>query len=294
MFSLGNKTKAMMKNDIKVFGLFGYPLSHSVSPEMHNAALRAARISGMYFAFERKKNDFLHLIRSKRRMILDGFNLTIPYKELILPYVDQLDPAAKLAGAVNTVLRTGNRWIGYNTDIDGFLAGTRSVRFNPRGKKAVVLGAGGAARAVVAALSIARVRQIGIFNRTVRKGSLLAREFKRKFPRITIKNIRDQKEAARELETADVLVNATSVGLHKSQSSPIPVSLLPTRKILVYDLIYRPKETKLLKAAKRRGHRALNGEMMLLHQGARAFEIWTKRKAPVLIMQRALQHALMV
>ncbi|MBI4388109.1 MAG: shikimate dehydrogenase [Candidatus Omnitrophica bacterium] len=281
-----------MNDEIKVFGLFGCPLSHSLSPAMHNAALKALGIPGMYFVFERNQKQFLNLVRTKKKMILDGFNVTIPYKELVMPFLDVTDQLAKIAGAVNTVKRVNNRWFGYNTDIVGFQSGLLEARFRARGKKAVILGAGGAARAVLVALANQKIREVYFFDVRSEKSNQVVREFQRRFPKVRMVPLKGLDEVKRELQNADLLVNASGVGLKKNDSSPIPDSFFPRKRILVYDLIYHPKEPVLLKQAKRLGHRVMNGETMLVQQGARAFEIWTEKKAPVLLMRKALRNAL--
>lgn len=281
-----------MNEDIKVFGLFGFPLSHSLSPLMHNVALRSLGIPGMYFAFERNRKRFLRLMRSRKKMILDGFNVTIPYKELALPYMDRLDGSAKMTGAVNTVLRTGNRWAGYNTDLDGFRAGLREAKFNPRGKKAVLLGAGGAQRAVLVALAQAGICAVSVYDLVPGKGKAFVNSFRAKFPKVKITLVETAAGIKEELTDADLLVNGTGVGLKKKDCSPIPSAYYPKKRLLVYDLIYKPQEPALLKQARRLGHRTVNGETMLLYQGVRAFEIWTKRKAPVDVMRKALRDGL--
>jgi len=282
-----------MNEEIKVFGLFGYPLKHSLSAPMQNAALRKLKIPGIYFAFERNRKTFRRLIRSRKRMILDGFNLTVPHKEEIIPYLDSMDPVAKKVGAVNTVKRIGNRWIGYNTDVYGFQQGLREARFKPRGKSAVLLGSGGAARAVMAALGGSGIRRVSIWNRTAGKRNSLIRDFRRKYSRTQFTEIQGRADLRNALCDANLLVNATSVGLKKSDPTLVSRSTFPKRPILVYDLIYGRKKTKLVSLARRLGHRTVEGETMLLHQGAKALEIWTNRKAPIGVMRKALKHALM-
>ncbi len=283
-----------LNEDIKVFGIFGFPLSHTLSPLMHNQALRALQIPGIYFAFERNRNQFLRLLRPRKKWILDGFNLTIPHKETILPYLDATDASAKLVGAVNTVKRVGNRWIGYNTDVYGFSKSLSEASFKAKGKKAVILGAGGGARAVLAALLKLGAKEIVIFNRTSSKSGRLVNEFQKKFRRSRIKNIQHRNDLRVEFQNTDLLVNATSVGLKPGNTPPIPVSFLPRKKrMLVHDLIYGRRKTKLLQAAKRLGHRTADGEAMLLYQGARAFEIWTGKKAPLKTMRKALHDGIL-
>jgi len=278
-------------DEIKVFGLFGYPLGHSLSAEMHNAAFRAVGMPAIYLPFERNPKQFLKLVRSKRRMILDGFNLTIPHKESILPYLNKIDPAAKFIGAVNTVKRSGNQWAGYNTDAFGFSEGLREVKFQARGKKAVILGAGGGARAAIVALLKSGISEVVIVNRTLMHGKNLAIEFQRKFPNATLRSAPENCLKG-ELENTNLLVNATPIGIRQNDRSIVSRSQFPKKRILVYDLLYHFKETSLLKLASRLGNRIKNGETMLLMQGAKAFEIWTGRKAPVKVMRKALQNAI--
>lgn len=278
------------KDEIKVYGLFGFPLAHSLSADIHNAAFRELGMPAIYLPFERSRSQFLKLIHSKKRMILDGFNLTIPHKETILPYLDKIDPTAKLVGAVNTVKRIGNQWIGYNTDVFGFLAGLKEAKFRANGKKAVVLGAGGAARAVVAALSKYGIHEIVVVNRTSSRARLLVNEFRTKLRKVILRNA-SASSLKQELENADILVNATSVGLKLKDFTVLLKSDFPKRKILVYDLIYHVEKTPLLALASRLGHKIRNGETMLLMQGAKAFEIWTGKKAPINVMRKALRDA---
>ena len=283
----------MLNEDIKVFGLFGFPLSHSLSPAMHNQALRALGIPGIYFAFERNKSQFLCLLRSRRKLILDGFNLTVPLKECIAPYLDVLDRSAKEAGAVNAVERIRNRWIGYNTDVFGFRKMLLEAHFHARRKKAVILGAGGAARAVLVSLAKERIGETVLWNRTISRADRLIREFRRKFPRVQWKRIAKPAELKSELADADLLVNTTSVGLKASDPPLVPAGAFPKKRILVLDLVYGRRKTKLLQLAKRLGHSSASGESMLLYQAAKAFEIWTKRKAPLSVMRHALHDAIL-
>ena len=287
-----SRLKSSLNDEFLVVGLFGFPLKHTLSPAMHNAAFRASGIPGIYFAFERNKSRFLKLIRSRKRMILDGFNLTVPYKETILPYLDSMDADAKLTGAVNTVRRVNNRWIGHNTDVIGFRKSLRDAGFSASGKRVVVLGAGGAARAVLVVLASQGARKIVVGNRTVSKAKKLIHEFQKKFHRIEWQAASNRREMEAALQDAHLVVNATSLGLKPADPLPVSAGALPKRGMLVYDLIYRPKVTRFLRLARSKGHRIMNGERMLLYQGARAFELWTGQKAPLNTMKKALHDAL--
>ncbi len=279
--------------DLKIYGIFGYPLGHSVSGAIQNCALDNYGLKSIYFVFERPPAQFRLLMRRLRSLLLDGFNVTVPYKEEVIHYLDRLSPEAEALGAVNTVKKTGNKWIGYNTDLYGFLKSLDEIGFRAKNKRAVILGAGGSARAVVYGLAKSGVRKIAIFNRTITRARRMVSQFKKKFPKIdwTVHPM-DQRRLKEVLSNSDLLVNTTKVGLKTSDPLLVSRSVFPKRKILVYDLIYKPKQTKLLKLASSLGHKTINGEAMLLHQGARAFELWTGKRAPVRDMKKALSDAL--
>ncbi len=295
--------------ELKVYGLFGFPLGHTISPAIHNAAIDYHGLKAFYFAFERSPGRFRFLMRNIKKMLLDGFNVTVPYKEAVIPFLDRVHPAARAIGAVNTVKKEGKKWIGYNTDVDGFLKGLDVTKFNPRKKTAVLIGAGGAARAVCFALGQRGAAKVSIFDTIPGKSGKLAAQYRKIFPAVRWESpAASGKNMKQSLEGTDILVNATPVGLHVKDPSVIKADWLPKRKILVYDLIYSVRhsalrgkmsngvywlrETKLLRIAKQLGHQTLNGETMLLHQGARAFEIWTGKRAPVEVMRRALNAEL--
>ena len=280
-------------SELKLYGIFGYPLAHTVSPAMQNRAFDHYRLKSMYFAFERPPARFRSLMRNIKSLLLDGFNVTVPYKEIVLRHLNQLSPEARAIGAVNTVKKVNGRWMGYNTDVYGFLAGLKECRFSSRGRAAVILGAGGSARAVSFALAKSGVRSICVANRTQNRAQNLVRKFRAVFPGVRWMVARiGSKDLTKALSGADLIVNATKVGLKRSDGSLISRRSFPKRKVLVYDLIYRPRRTALLGLAQRLGHRVINGETMLLHQGAKAFEIWTGRRAPLREMKQAMHDAL--
>lgn len=279
--------------DLKVYGIFGYPLAQTASPAIQNRAFDHYGLKAIYFAFERPPKRFRYLMRHLKTFLLDGFNLTVPFKEAVIPYLDRLSLEARQIGSVNTVRKEGNRWVGDNTDLDGFLAGLKEARFQARGKSAVILGAGGAARAVVFALARKGVRQIVIANRTQARVRHLVRKFGRMFPKTFFRSVRLKGSVFKTaLAGTDLIVNATKIGLKETDPLLIPKQWFPRRRILFYDLIYRPRRTKLLNVAKRYGHRIQNGETMLLYQGAKAFELWMGRRAPIREMKEALNGAL--
>ncbi len=279
--------------DLKIYGIFGCPLEHSVSPSIQNCAFDYYKLKSIYFAFERPPARFRFLMRHLKSILLDGFNVTVPFKQEVIRYLDGLSPEAKALGAVNTVKKQGKKWIGYNTDLYGFLKGFSQSGFNPKNKRAVILGAGGSTRAVVYGLAKSGIREIAIFNRTFSHAKQIADQFKKKFPKTNWKiYLLNDKPLKIALSQTDLMVNTTKVGLKSSDRLLVSRSIFPKKKILVYDLIYKPKRTQLLKLASKLGHKTINGEAMLLHQGARAFELWTGRRAPIHDMRKALDHAL--
>lgn len=291
----------------RLFGIFGYPLSHTLSPAMQEAAFAATGLKAFYVALELGPKAFRKALSHSQKLVLDGFNITVPYKSDVIRYLDRVTPEAKAVGAVNTVFRKGRQWIGANTDVDGFLRSLREeAHFNPKNKNALVFGAGGAARAVVYGLAKSGAKKIVVVNRHKDRARQLIRDFQRLFPRAILspslvilrpegpKGLRSFASLRMTLKEADLVVNATSLGLMKSDPEVIPASLIPKagEKKLFFDLIYHVPQTNFMKSAAWKGHRVLGGLGMLLFQGAEAFEYWTGKKAPVGVMRRALVQAL--
>lgn len=276
----------------KLFVVFGDPVEHSLSPAMQNAALQAAGIDGVYIPWRVKSAGLPAAFESLRGMDnFGGANVTLPHKEQAATLVDTLTREAASVGAVNTVVARDGRLLGANTDGQGFLRSLREeADFLPRGKCAVVLGAGGAARAVSMSLAEAGAEEIVIVNRTVGRAQLLA-EFVNRETRVPVIGLGcDDPRMPAMVRDCTLLVNTTSVGLNPSDSPPIDSSLL-RQGMLVYDLIYRPRETALLREAKARGCQVLGGLGMLLYQGALAFELWTGHKPSEDVMRQALMAA---
>jgi shikimate dehydrogenase len=223
-----------------------------------------------------------------------GANVTIPYKETVLPFLDNVDNDARRIRAVNTIVNREGKLIGYNTDAIGFMRALRDDgAFSPRNKHVVLLGAGGAARAVGFALVGAGVKSLVILNRTKSRGEALAWDLKISDTEVIALSWKDGRTLSALIE-CDLLVNCTSVGMKDSSAegkSPLGMGLIPKRA-LVYDVVYNPLETPLLSAAKKAGARTLGGLPMLVYQGAASFELWTGESAPVDIMMRAAKRAL--
>lgn len=254
--------------------VIGHPIAHSLSPRLHAAALIAAARPGHYAAFDVKPEDLGPAVRGLAALGFVGANVTIPHKEAVLAHCDRLDPGAAAVGAVNTLKFTENAIHGFNTDGAGFLAALADAvpGWSPAGRGALLLGAGGAARAVAFALRGAGARRIGIVNRTpARAAALLAAV---------------GGDPAMRPEDADLLVNCTSVGMGTGES-PFADWQRLRPGCVVYDLVYRPAETALLAAARARGHPAAGGLGMLAHQAAGAWRIWFGDAPPVAVFLEA-------
>ena len=290
----------MTKKDmgLKVFGILGYPLSHTLSPAMQEAAFQSAGIKAYYIVLELSPHYFKTAMRDLRRLPLQGFNITVPHKERILPYLDRLTPEAKAIGAVNTAFKKGSVWVGTNTDVYGFIRSLKQEgKFRPKSKTAIVLGAGGAARAAVYGLAKEGAKTVFVMARRPPKAAKIISDYRRLFPKTQLRAVTFKQKSLKDLlEGSDLVVNATSVGLRTKDKALIEKSWIPKgslkRRVLFFDLIYHPKETDFLKKAKARGHRTLSGLGMLVFQGVKAFEYWTGKKASVSTMRKTLLQSL--
>lgn len=278
---------------LKLYGIFGYPLRHSLSPAMHNRALQLLGLNAVYLALELNPRQFRSLFYKKRNLILDGFNVTIPYKEEAFKCCDRLSGAARAVGAVNTVKIVKGRLFGYNTDIDGFEASLRKARYSLKNKRILLFGAGGAARAVTYASLKGGARHIRIAEIDLKRARSLKRDLGRIFPAKKIEIMPYERRLVKSaLRDTDCVINASGVGLKPKDPSLIEArDFAGLKNIFVYDLIYNPSLTPLLRVAHRKGFRILNGLDMLLFQGAKAFEIWTGRKPPVAEMLKTLKRS---
>ena len=256
------------------------PIKHSISPFIHNSAFEATNTNGVYLAWEVDATELAETVANIRRYQMYGINLSMPYKEQVIPYLDQLSEEACLIGAVNTVVNREGTLIGYNTDGKGFFKSLPSFKISR--KKLVLLGAGGAAKAILAQAILDGVSQISVFVRSSSMGK--TRPYLEKIQnatefRVDLFALEDIQELQDSITQADLLVNATSVGMDGS-SQPIPTSIVLPEKLLVADVIYQPFETPFLKWARNQGNQSINGLGMLLYQAAEAFELWTGKEMP--------------
>lgn len=256
------------------------PIKHSISPFIHNSAFEATNTNGVYLAWEVDATELAETVANIRRYQMYGINLSMPYKEQVIPYLDQLSEEACLIGAVNTVVNREGTLIGYNTDGKGFFKSLPSFKISK--KRLVLLGAGGAAKAILAQAILDGVSQISVF---VRSSSMeKTRPYLEKIQnatgfRVDLFALEDRQDLQDSITHADLLVNATSVGMDGT-SQPIPSSIVLPDKLLVADVIYQPFETPFLKWARNQGNQSINGLGMLLYQAAEAFELWTGKEMP--------------
>ena len=256
------------------------PIKHSISPFIHNQAFEATNTNGVYLAWEVEGTDLAETAANIRRYQMFGINLSMPYKEQVIPYLDQLSEEARLIGAVNTVVNRDGTLIGYNTDGKGFFKSLPSFKIS--GKRMVLLGAGGAAKAILAQAILDGVSQVSVF---VRSTSIeKTRPYLEKLQnetgfKVDLFALEDVSELQARIAESDLLVNATSVGMD-GQSSPVPESIVLPETILVADIIYQPFETPFLNLFKSQGNPAVNGLGMLLYQAAEAFQLWTGKEMP--------------
>lgn len=275
-------------------GIIGYPISHSISPRFQQAALDSLKIGAEYRAYEVDPGDVGSFVASLRADSVTGINVTVPHKEAVMPFLDEIDEWAAEAGAVNTIVNRSGHLTGYNTDGYGFLRALReSGDFDPGGKTALILGAGGSARGVVQALLRADIGSLTIANRTLTRAQALADLAASHGVASTAMPLPSQ-ESGDAAGAADLIVNCTSLGMRhgpNEAASPLRSDQIPSTA-LVYDLVYNPMQTPLLSAADRVGANTLGGFSMLVYQGAASFEIWLERPAPVEVMMDAALAAM--
>lgn len=283
----------MITATTRLCGVIGDPVCHTLSPTMHNAAMTSLGLDYVYMAFHVKSAGLGAVIQGMKALGMAGLNVTVPHKVAVVQFLDEIDPVARGIGAVNTIVNDNGKLKGYNTDAGGFLQALLAAGFDPQGKKVVLLGAGGAARAIGFALAQSGAR-LTILNRkeeldwavSLAQGLSLLENREVKAFELNTDNLRTA------LPRAGLLVNATSVGMNPDASeTPVPAELL-RQDLTVFDVVYSPLETRLLRDARQQGCNAISGLEMLVRQGALAFELWTGRAAPLDVMRQAALSAL--
>ena len=275
-------------------GVIGSPIGHSVSPAFQQAALDHARINATYLAYDVSAEELNVFMQGLREPGVLGINITTPHKGAVIPFLDEMDDWATAAGAVNTIVSRDGRLTGHNTDGVGFLRALRDgAGFSPEGRRALVLGAGGSARAVVLALSRSNVAGLTIANRTLSKAQTLAELVQQNGVAASAMGL-ERDSLTPVAKEADLIVNCTSVGMVRGpdeNGAPLLGDQIPSTA-LVNDLVYNPKDTPLLREAEAAGAKTLGGIYMLVYQGASAFEMWTGKPAPVSVMLEAAVAAM--
>lgn len=276
--------------------MIGYPLGHSISPVFQQAALDHLGVDARYERWETPETEVAAAVQRLRGPSVLGANVTIPCKETVMPLLDEMSDTAARIGAVNTVVNRDGRLMGFNTDAEGFVSSLlEDAQYRLRNRKVVLLGAGGAARAVLFALLNEEVTSVTVFNRSAERARHLVRSFARSAGRIPLAALpwADLKESV-ALKDCDLVVNCTSMGMKFSGTeaeSPLAAADIP-KDALVYDLVYNPEKTPLIREALQAGAETLGGLSMLVYQGAASFELWTGKKAPIDIMMARAKEAL--
>jgi len=276
----------------RVAGLIGWPVEHSLSPVMHNAAFEHLGLDLCYVPFAVKDECLDVAIKAIPALNIVGLNVTIPHKERVVTYLSEVGREAAMIGAVNTIKVIDNKLIGYNTDGIGFTASIAEAGHPVQDRNILILGGGGSAKAVAFQSAVEGARRIIISNRTIRKAEGIKEQLEKYFPSVEIRAIGNgYSELEDIIEEIDIVVNATSVGLRREDPSPLPSDLLHKR-LFVCDLIYNPPITALLRQARESGIPCMNGLRMLLHQGAASFKIWTGIEPPIEVMRQSIEDAL--
>jgi shikimate dehydrogenase len=268
-----------IRGTTRIIGLLGYPVEHSLSPAMHNAAFEHLGMDYCYVTFPVRPDMLKDAVKAVRALHMRGVNVTVPHKESVIPLLDEVDTEASFIGAVNTVLNDEGTLKGFNTDGRGFMESLSEEHVSLEGKTVLIVGAGGACRAISYYLS-EKVKKLLLFDIDEARVTKLSDDLGAIRSNVCRMNVIDS------LEGIDILINATPLGLKDTDPYPFDVSLI-REYMVVCDLIYRT--TSLLKAASEKGCRAIDGLGMLLHQGVLAFEIWTGLRPPVEVMRRALR-----
>jgi shikimate dehydrogenase len=273
-----------MNNDFKTYCIIGDPIDHSLSPAIHNAAFTALGLNCSYIAFRVQEGQLKNSMDSLRAINIGGFNVTMPHKVTVLDYVDGLDKIVEMVGAANTINNQGGKFYAYNTDVVGFIEPLQQRKIDLNGFEVLVLGAGGAARAVAVALSQEKgVSKINIFNRNIDRSTNLANVINK----LGIKtDIISQNDIQKIAFRSNLIINTTPVGM-KNEESLIKTSSI-SKESIVYDIVYKPIETKLLENAKTAGAQVIYGYEMLLEQAIASFKIWFRIDPPIESMKKVL------
>lgn len=275
----------------QVFGVLGSPISHSISPQMHNEAFRQLDMDCVYLAFEAGLDDIQNAVAGLRALNVRGYNVTMPNKNIMATLCDKLSPAAGIIGAVNTVVNDNGVLTGYNTDGIGYMRAVSDAGYNIIGKKMTLLGAGGASTSIFVQAALDGLSEISIFSRSTSKYNERTKNIIEKLKnhtscKVNLYFLEDKELLKQEISESTILTNGTTVGMAPDIDNSIIDDISMFHKdLIVSDIIYNPCETKLMRLAKEAGCPTFNGLYMLLYQGAEAFKIWTGQEMPVDIIK---------
>jgi shikimate dehydrogenase len=270
----------------RVCGVIGDPIEHSLSPIMHNAAFQALDLDYVYLAFKVKPSCVADAVNGIRALNIRGLNVTMPHKKSVMANLDRIDLSAQIIDSVNTILNKDNLLFGFNTDGAGAVRALKENGVALKGRKVVLLGAGGAARAIAYAVA-KEADELAVLNRTIKDAQALARLVEKAANKRIVAASIEPEDIDANLQDSDILINATSVGMKpRVDETPVPIELLRSN-LAVMDIVYNPLETKLAKDAKALGAKVVSGVEMLIYQGAASFEVWTGKSAPVEVMRKA-------
>ena len=272
-------------------GVIGDPIEHSLSPTIHNAAFNHLKLDFVFLAFRVKTADLENAVRGMRGLGIHGLNVTMPHKRAVIGCLDEVDFTVRFLDSANTILNRDGRLSGFSTDGVGALKALRENGIDLSGKKVLLLGAGGAAKAIAFAL-VPEVGELAILNRSAEKAEELAETLGHMFNRKVISSVLSPDAIKTNLRDTDILVNATSAGMKPNLSKSLVAPELLKSDLAVMDIVYNPVETKLAKDAKAAGAKVISGVEMLIYQGAASFEIWTGESAPIEVMRKAALNKL--
>ncbi len=281
-----------IKASTRLLSILGKPVKHSMSPYMHNLSFERLNLDFAYMAFEIKDDELGKAVEAMKTLDAKGFNITMPYKKEVMKFLDEIDEEAEIIGSVNTVLNDGGKLIGYNTDGKGFIKSLEQNNINFKGEKIIIVGAGGAARAIAIQLAIESAGEIVIANRTIKNAELISDTINHNISGTRSRSILlDQVVLKEELKDAKILINTTSIGMKETiDKSIIENDNILHKDLFVADIIYDPPKTKLLLQAENIGCRTMNGLSMLIYQGAIAFKIWTRHDMPQSVIEDMLKR----
>ena len=273
----------MINGKTKIIGIFGDPIEHTLSPLMHNAAFKHLKLNYCYVPFSVKREQLKEAVQAIKALNLIGVNITVPHKEAVIQYLNQLSEEARYIGAVNTILNENGKLKGFNTDARGFIISLQKEKVSVKDKNILILGAGGAAKAIAYGV-LKEGGNLYIFNRTLSKAYKIRDSLSGIGKIEVIEELNNQ-----VMEKIHIIINATSLGLKENDPMPLNPALLK-KKHIFYDIVY--PETPIMREAKKIGCKTIGGLGMLLWQAALAFEIWTSKPAPVKVMKKILKNFL--